>query len=159
MPKDKNLVVRALQERGFIVGMTGDGVNDAPALQQAHIGVAVEGATDAARNASDIILTAEGLAPIATAIVESRKIFQRVRSYVLYRIAATIQIVLVLSLLIFAYDQQVKALYIILLALFNDVTMITVSYDTVTPSPRPEVTDVPRMLRTSVAFGSRSPSV
>ena len=153
MPKDKNLVVRALQERGFIVGMTGDGVNDAPALQQAHIGVAVEGATDAARNASDIILTAEGLAPIATAIVESRKIFQRVRSYVLYRIAATIQIVLVLSLLIFAYDQQVKALYIILLALFNDVTMITVSYDTVTPSPRPEVTDVPRMLRTSVAFG------
>ena len=107
MPKDKNLVVRALQQRGWIVGMTGDGVNDAPALQQAHIGIAVEGATDAARNASDIILTAEGLAPIATAIVESRKIFQRVRSYVLYRIAATVQIVMVLSMLIFVYDQQV----------------------------------------------------
>ena len=81
MPKDKNDVVRVLQALNYVVGMTGDGVNDAPALKQAHIGIAVEGSTDAARNAADIVLTTEGLAPIFTAVLESRKIFQRVYSY------------------------------------------------------------------------------
>ena len=153
MPKDKNDVVRILQGLGYVVGMTGDGVNDAPALQQAHIGIAVEGSTDAARNAADIILTKEGLSPIATAVVESRKIFQRVRSYVLYRISATIQIVLVLSLLIFIYDQQIQVLFIILLALFNDLTMITISYDNVIPSQEPELPTINKLLRIAVMFG------
>jgi H+-transporting ATPase len=153
MPKDKNLVVRALKQKGYIVGMTGDGVNDAPALQEAHIGIAVEGATDAARNASDIVLTEEGLSPIATAIIESRKIFQRVRSYVLYRVSATIMIVFVLSMLIFIYDQEIDSLYIILLALLNDLTMITIAYDNVVPSSRPEVTDINQIIAVSFAFG------
>merc|ERR1719181_1603498 len=153
MPKDKYDVVGILQGQGYVVGMTGDGVNDAPALQQAHIGIAVEGSTDAARNAADIILTKEGLSPIATAVLESRKIFQRVRSYVLYRISATIQIVLVLSLLIFVYDQQIEALYIILLALFNDLTMITISYDNVVPSSSPELPTINKLLRIAVMFG------
>mmetsp|Transcript_19152 Transcript_19152/g.23595 ORF Transcript_19152/g.23595 Transcript_19152/m.23595 type:complete len:940 (-) Transcript_19152:628-3447(-) len=153
MPRDKNDVVRILQTLNYIVGMTGDGVNDAPALKQAHIGIAVEGATDAARNAADIVLTTDGLAPIFTAVLESRKIFQRVYSYVLYRISATIQIVLVLSLLIFIYFQPIKPLYIILLALFNDLTMITISYDNVIPSRSPEQPTINKLLRVSTVFG------
>lgn len=153
MPRDKNDVVRTLQALNYIVGMTGDGVNDAPALKQAHIGIAVEGSTDAARSAADIILTTEGLAPIFTAVLESRKIFQRVNSYVLYRISATIQIVLVLSLLIFTVNQTIKALYIILLALFNDLTMITISYDNVVPSRSPDQPTINRLLRISTVFG------
>ncbi|KAH8070314.1 hypothetical protein JL721_5077 [Aureococcus anophagefferens] len=156
MPKDKNDVVRVLQALNYVVGMTGDGVNDAPALKQAHIGIAVEGSTDAARNAADIVLTTEGLAPIFTAVLESRKIFQRVYSYVLYRISATIQIVLVLvlSLLIFIWNQTIKPLYIILLALFNDLTMITISYDNVIPSRSPEQPTIARLLRMTCCFGS-----
>mmetsp|Transcript_7920 Transcript_7920/g.24308 ORF Transcript_7920/g.24308 Transcript_7920/m.24308 type:complete len:944 (-) Transcript_7920:422-3253(-) len=153
MPRDKNDVVRILQSLNYIVGMTGDGVNDAPALKQAHIGIAVEGSTDAARSAADIVLTTEGLAPIFTAVLESRKIFQRVNSYVLYRISATIQIVLVLSLLIFTVNQTIKALYIILLALFNDLTMVTISYDNVIPSRSPDRPTINRLLRISTVFG------
>ncbi|KAJ1445566.1 hypothetical protein M885DRAFT_549535 [Pelagophyceae sp. CCMP2097] len=154
MPKDKNDVVRVLQSLNYVVGMTGDGVNDAPALKQAHIGIAVEGATDAARNAADIILTTEGLAPIFTAVLESRKIFQRVYSYVLYRISATVQIVSLLSLLIFVSEQTIKPLYVILLALLNDVTMITISYDNVVPSRSPEQPTIARLLRISCVFGA-----
>jgi len=154
MPKDKNDVVRVLQALNYVVGMTGDGVNDAPALKQAHIGIAVEGSTDAARNAADIVLTTEGLAPIFTAVLESRKIFQRVYSYVLYRISATIQIVLVLSLLIFIWNQTIKPLYIIILALFNDLTMITISYDNVIPSRSPEQPTINKLLRVSGVFGA-----
>jgi len=153
MPRDKNDVVRILQSLNYVVGMTGDGVNDAPALKQANIGIAVEGSTDAARNAADIVLTTEGLCPIFTAVLESRKIFQRVYSYVLYRISATIQIVLVLSLLIFIYFQAIKPLYIILLALFNDLTMITISYDNVVPSRSPEQPTINKLLRNSCVFG------
>jgi len=112
LPTDKQEIVSSLQRRGMVVGMTGDGVNDAPALAQAQIGIAVEGATDAARQASDIILTQSGLSPILTAVVESRRIYQRLKAYVLYRLAATVQIVLVLSTLIFVYDDQISALYV-----------------------------------------------
>merc|ERR1719277_1849619 len=104
LPKDKREVVLVMQNRGLVVGMTGDGVNDAPALAQAQIGIAVDGATEAARSASDIILTAPGLSVIFDAVVESRRIFARLRSYVLYRLAATIQIVVVLSVLIYCFD-------------------------------------------------------
>eukprot|EP00438_Fugacium_kawagutii_P033743 Skav209659 [mRNA] locus=scaffold2126:113707:122557:+ [translate_table: standard] len=111
LPKDKREVILVLQNRGLVVGMTGDGVNDAPALAQAQIGIAVDGATEAARSAADIILTQPGLSAIFDAVVESRKIFARLRSYVLYRIGATIQIVLVLSILIYAYNDTMPALY------------------------------------------------
>mmetsp|Transcript_22732 Transcript_22732/g.68138 ORF Transcript_22732/g.68138 Transcript_22732/m.68138 type:complete len:1025 (+) Transcript_22732:146-3220(+) len=152
-PKDKQALVKMLRAAGEVPAMTGDGVNDAPALKQAHIGIAVEGSTDAARNAADIVLTTEGLAPIFTAVLESRKIFQRVYSYVLYRISATIQIVLVLSLLIFIWNQTIKPLYIIILALFNDLTMITISYDNVIPSRSPEQPTINKLLRVSGVFG------
>jgi len=153
MPKDKQEVVAVLQKRGKIVGMTGDGVNDAPALKQAQIGIAVQGATDAARGASDIILTEPGLTPIYTAVVESRRIYQRLRSYVLYRLSATVQIVSLLSILVFGYDQSIAAIYIILLALLNDITMIMVAYDNVKPSRYPEKPTVVGLLSLSVFLG------
>lgn len=131
MPTDKLMIVRVFRDAkgGSITGMTGDGVNDAPALKAANVGIAVCGSTAAAQSAADIILTDDGLMPIYTAVVESRKIYARLRSYVLYRIGATIQIVVVLSTLIFVFDVTIPALYVILLALLNDITMLTVSYD------------------------------
>ncbi|EOD12285.1 hypothetical protein EMIHUDRAFT_76716, partial [Emiliania huxleyi CCMP1516] len=102
MPTDKHEVVAVLMGMGKVVGMTGDGVNDAPALAKAQIGIAVEGATDAAQSAADIILTRPGLSPIFTAIVESRKIFKRLKSYVIYRICVTVQVVAFLCVVSFA---------------------------------------------------------
>lgn len=139
MPTDKLQIVRTFRNSkgGSITGMTGDGVNDAPALKAANVGIAVKGSTAAAQQAADIILTDDGLMPIHTAVVESRMIYARLRSYVLYRIGATIQIVTVLSTLIFAFDMTIEALYVILLALLNDITMLTVSYDNARPNKDP----------------------
>lgn len=153
LPKDKREVILVLQNRGLVVGMTGDGVNDAPALAQAQIGIAVDGATEAARSAADIILTQPGLSAIFDAVVESRKIFARLRSYVLYRIGATIQIVLVLSILIYAYNDTMPALYVILLALVNDVTMLPVASDNASPSAWPEIPSMPQILLAAFLYG------
>jgi len=153
LPKDKREVILVLQNRGLVVGMTGDGVNDAPALAQAQIGIAVDDATEAARSAADIILTSPGLSAIFDAVVESRKIFARLRSYVLYRIAATIQIVLVLSILIYAYDATMPAIYVILLALVNDVSMLPVASDNASPSALPEIPSMPSILLASFLYG------
>merc|ERR1719424_2350346 len=114
MPKDKHEVVAVLQSQGKVVGMTGDGVNDAPALAKAHIGIAVSGATDAAQAAADIVLTREGLSPIFTAICESRRIFKRLKAYVIYRICVTVQVVTFLCIVSFVYNEAFEALYIIL---------------------------------------------
>eukprot|EP00913_Durusdinium_trenchii_P013823 g12979.t1 len=149
LPKDKREVILVLQNRGLVVGMTGDGVNDAPALAQAQIGIAVDGATEAARSAADIILTQPGLSAIFDAVVESRKIFARLRSYVLYRIGATIQIVLVLSILIYAYNDTMPAIYVIL----NDVTMLPVASDNASPSALPEIPSMPQILLASFLYG------
>jgi len=153
LPKDKREVVLVLQNNGLVVGMTGDGVNDAPALAQAQIGIAVDGATEAARSAADIILTSPGLSAIFDAVVESRKIFARLRAYVLYRVAATIQIVVVLSLLIYVYNHNLKPLYVILLALLNDVTMLPIAYDNASPSSLPEIPSMPSIMLASTIYG------
>ena len=92
LPEHKFQVVERIRKNGHVTGMTGDGVNDAPALKRADIGIAVHGATDAARAAADIVLTEEGLSVIIEAIFESRKIFQRMRTYIIYRIACTLQL-------------------------------------------------------------------
>jgi len=153
LPKDKKEVVMVLQNMGMVVGMTGDGVNDAPALAQAQIGIAVEGATEAAKAAADIILTTPGLSAIFDAVVESRRIFQRLQSYILYRMAATIQIVLVLTLLICIYDHMIDPLYVILLALFNDVTMTPISSDNALPSKKPDIPTIKYLVGMSLMFG------
>merc|ERR1719316_82191 len=152
LPKDKREVILVLQHRGLVVGMTGDGVNDAPALAQAQIGIAVHGATEAAASAADIILTTPGLTAIFDAVVESRKIFARLRAYVLYRIAATIQIVLVLSILIHRYNDPLPALYVILLALLNDVTMLPIADDRAVASATPEIPTMPDILLASAIY-------
>merc|ERR1719498_472792 len=91
-PEHKFLIVQTLRELGHRVGMTGDGVNDAPALKAADVGIAVAGSTDAARAAADIVLTSEGLSVIIEAIARARMIFERMRNYCIYRIACTTQL-------------------------------------------------------------------
>lgn len=154
LPKDKREVVEVLKRNfGYVVGMTGDGVNDAPALSAAQCGVAVHDATDAAKNAAAIILTSEGLSAIYSAVVESRRIFRKLKSYVTYRFAASIQIVTVLTVLIFASRCSIDSLFIIILALFNDLTMLPIAYDYQQASKTPEDPNVKKILTAAAALG------
>jgi len=152
-PLDKHEVIMVLQKRGMVVGMTGDGVNDAPALAKAQIGIAVHGATDAAKSAGDIVLTKDGLSPIYTAIQISRRIFKRLKSYVIYRICITVQVVFFLASLALFYNLRFKALYIILLALFHDLQIVTIAYDKQVASPFPETPTVVGLLMQSYSMG------
>ena len=153
-PEHKYHIVDVLQQRGHIVGMTGDGVNDAPALKKADAGIAVSGATDAARAAADIVLTTPGLSVIVDAVRESRRIFQRMQSYAIYRIAETIRVLLfmTLSILIFNF-YPVTAVMIVLLALLNDGAILSIAYDRVRYSDRPERWEMSRVLGVATALG------
>jgi H+-transporting ATPase len=138
-PEHKFHIVDVLQHNNHIVGMTGDGVNDAPALKKADAGIAVSGATDAARAAADIVLLTPGLSVIIDAIKESRKIFQRMNSYATYRIAETIRVLLFMTLSILVFNfYPVTAVMIVLLALLNDGAILSIAYDNVRYSGRPE---------------------
>ena len=129
-PEDKYFIVDELQKADHIVGMTGDGVNDAPALKKADCGIAVSGATDAARAAADIVLMAPGLRVIVDAIKQSRQIFERMKSYTIFRIAETIRVIIFMTLAIVIYDfYPITALMIIILALLNDIPIMTIAYD------------------------------
>ena len=119
----------------------------------AQCGIAVDDATDAAKNAAAIILTSPGLSAIYSAVVESRRIFRKLKAYVIYRFAATIQIVIVLTLLIFVSDCPINSLFVILLALFNDLTMLPIAYDRQQASALPEKPEVGRMLLLSLLLG------
>ena len=138
-PEHKYHIVDVLQKRGHIVGMTGDGVNDAPALKKADCGIAVSGATDAARAAASIVLTAPGLSVIIDAIKESRQIFQRMNSYAIYRIAETLGVLsfMTLAILIFNF-YPLTAVMIVMLALLNDGAILSIAYDNVHYSDKPE---------------------
>jgi magnesium-transporting ATPase (P-type) len=133
--------------------MTGDGVNDAPALSAAQCGIAVDDATDAAKGAAAMILTTEGLSAVFTAILESRKIFNRLFSYIAYRLASTIQILIYLSVLVYVFNCKVNPLYVILLALFNDITMIPVAEDRQTASAAPQHANVGGLIGFSMLLG------
>ncbi|KAL7541478.1 hypothetical protein ACHAXR_010955 [Thalassiosira sp. AJA248-18] len=139
LPSDKREIAMALKNHfGLVTGMTGDGANDAPALSAAQVGIAVEGATDAAKNSADLILTEPGLSPIYGAVLESRRIFARIKSYVIYRVAASLILVLTLSIVIFVTGCSVDAIYVIILALMNDISMIPVAYDNATATATTE---------------------
>jgi H+-transporting ATPase len=154
LPSDKREVVLTLRnDYGVVCGMTGDGVNDAPALSAAQVGIAVEGATDAAKNAADLILTKPGLSPIYGAVVESRRIFAKVKSYVVYRIAASITLVLTLSIIVFVSNCTVDSLMIIVLALLNDISMIPVAYDNAYATRKPQMAVVLPLVVLSAFYG------
>lgn len=153
-PEHKYHIVDVLQQRGNIVGMTGDGVNDAPALKKADVGIAVSGATDAARAASAIVLLAPGLSVIIDAIKESRKIFQRMNSYAMYRIAETIRVLLFMTLSILVFNfYPVTAIMIVLLAILNDGAIISIAYDRVRYSGKPEEWNMPVVLGMATVLG------
>jgi H+-transporting ATPase len=153
-PEHKYHIVDVLQQHGHIVGMTGDGVNDAPALKKADAGIAVSGATDAARSAADIVLLTPGLSVIVDAIKESRKIFQRMNSYAIYRIAETIRVLLFMTLSILVFNfYPVTTIMIVLLALLNDAAILTIAYDRVRYSQKPEAWDMPVVLGMSTILG------
>ncbi|KKG15650.1 metal ABC transporter ATPase [Methanosarcina sp. 2.H.T.1A.6] len=153
-PEHKYHIVELLQHRGHIIGMTGDGVNDAPALKKADAGIAVAGATDAAKSAADIVLTKPGLSTIINAIKESRKIFQRMNNYALYRITETIRVLLfiTLSILVFKF-YPVTSLMIVLLALLNDAPIMTIAYDNVKYSDLPEKWDMRTLMSMATILG------
>jgi len=153
-PEHKYHIVEVLQRRDHVVGMTGDGVNDAPALKKADVGIAVSGATDAARSAADIVLLSPGLSVIIRAIQESRKIFQRMTNYAIYRIAETIRVLLfmTLSILVFKF-YPVTAVMIVLLALLNDGAILSIAYDRVRYSDRPEVWQMRTVLSVATILG------
>jgi len=153
-PEHKFHIVDVLQKRGHIVGMTGDGVNDAPALKKADCGIAVSGATDSARAAASIVLLTPGLSVIVDAIKESRKIFQRMNSYAIYRITETIRVLLfmTLSILIFNF-YPVTAVMIVLLALLNDGAILSIAYDKVHYLNKPEAWNMRMVLGLSTILG------
>jgi len=154
LPEHKFTIVKVLQSLGHIVGMTGDGVNDAPALKQAEVGIAVSKATDAARSAADLVLTAQGLSVITTAIEEARKIFERMTSYATYRIAETVRVLLFVSLSILVFNFfPVTPVMIVLISLLNDIPIMTIAYDNAPVAPRPVRWQMSRVLTIATVLG------
>jgi H+-transporting ATPase len=153
-PEHKFAIVEALQGAGRIVGMTGDGVNDAPALKQADVGIAVSGATDAARAAAALVLTAPGLSIITTAIEEARRLFERMTAYAIYRIAETMRLLLFMAAAILFFDfYPVTAIMVVLLALLNDIPIMMIAYDNAPFALRPVRWDMTRVLTIASVLG------
>ena len=154
VPEDKFLIVKALQKADHIVAMTGDGVNDAPALKKADCGIAVANATDAARSAADIILTTPGLSVINEAIKISRSIFERMKSYATYRVAETLRVIffMTLSIVIFNF-YPITAIMIIVLALLNDIPIMAIAYDNTKVDKKPVRWEMRELLTISTLLG------
>jgi H+-transporting ATPase len=153
-PEHKYGIVKALQGRGHLVAMTGDGVNDAPALKQAEVGIAVSGATNAAQAAGSLVLTAPGLSVIIGAIEEARRIFERMNSYAIYRITETIRVMffVVLAMMVFNF-YPITTVMIILLALLNDLPIMTIARDNTGLEPKPVRWNMRRVLTVSTVLG------
>lgn len=157
-PEHKYHIVDVLQQRGHIVGMTGDGVNDAPALKKADCGIAVSAATDAARAAADIVLLNSGLSVIVDAIKESRKIFQRMNSYAMYRITETLRVLLFMTVAILVFNfYPLTAVMIVMLALLNDGAILSIAYDKVHYRNEPEAWNMPQVLGIATVLGVMGP--
>jgi H+-transporting ATPase len=157
-PEHKFHIVDILQKRGHIVGMTGDGVNDAPALKKADCGIAVSGATDAARAAAAIVLLTPGLSVIIDAIKESRRIFQRMNSYAIYRIAETLRVLLFMTAAILVFNfYPLTAVMIVMLALLNDGAILSIAYDNVRYKNQPEAWNMRLVLGIATVLGVIGP--
>jgi H+-transporting ATPase len=153
-PEHKYTIIKELQERGHLVGMTGDGVNDAPALKQADVGIAVSGATDAARGAAALVLTEPGLSVIVRAVEQARRIFSRMTAYTIYRITETVRIMFfMVAAMIYYGFYPITAVMIILLALLNDLPIMAIAYDRTRLEPRPVRWDMRAILAVSSALG------
>jgi H+-transporting ATPase len=153
-PEHKFHIIDVLQKHGHIVGMTGDGVNDAPALKKADCGIAVSGATDAARAAASIVLLASGLSVIIDAIKESRRIFQRMNSYAIYRIAETLRVLFFMTLAILVFNfYPVTAVMIVMIALLNDGAILSIAYDNVHYRDKPEAWNMRLVLSIATVLG------
>ncbi|XVF86353.1 hypothetical protein PTKIN_Ptkin18bG0032700 [Pterospermum kingtungense] len=153
-PEHKYEIVKRLQQRNHICGMTGDGVNDAPALKKADIGIAVADATDAARGASDIVLTEPGLSVIVSAVLTSRAIFQRMKNYTIYAVSITIRIVLGFMLLALIWKFDFSPFMVLIIAILNDGTIMTISKDRVKPSPLPDSWKLKEIFATGIVLGA-----
>ena len=152
-PEHKYEIVRRLQERKHICGMTGDGVNDAPALKKADIGIAVADATDAARGASDIVLTEPGLSVIISAVLTSRAIFQRMKNYTIYAVSITIRIVFGFMFIALIWKFDFSPFMVLIIAILNDGTIMTISKDRVKPSPMPDSWKLKEIFATGIVLG------
>jgi H+-transporting ATPase len=152
-PEHKFEIVKRIQALGHLCAMTGDGANDAPALSRANVGIAVEGATDAARGAADIVLTEPGLSTIVHAIYGSRVIFQRMRNYAIYACAVTIRIVVGFALMVFIWQFDFPPFMVLIIAILNDGTIMTLSLDRVLPSTTPDSWDLAEVFSYGIAYG------
>jgi H+-transporting ATPase len=153
-PEHKFHIIDVLQKHGHIVGMTGDGVNDAPALKKADCGIAVSGATDAARAAASIVLLTSGLTVIIDAMKESRRIFQRMNSYAMYRITETLRVLFFMTLAILVFNfYPVTAVMIVMIALLNDGAILSIAYDNVHYKDKPEAWNMRLVLAISTVLG------
>ncbi|KAG0275178.1 hypothetical protein BGZ95_009113 [Linnemannia exigua] len=152
-PEHKFRIVEALQRQGLLVGMTGDGVNDAPALKKANVGIAVHGCTDAARSAADIVLLAPGLSTIVDGLLTSRAIFQRMRSYALYRITSTVHFLIFFFVVILAYDWTLPAKLLVLICILNDLASLVIAVDNAQISAKPDKWRVGQLIFLSCLLG------
>ncbi|KNA25642.1 hypothetical protein SOVF_004630 [Spinacia oleracea] len=152
-PEHKYEIVKRLQDRKHICGMTGDGVNDAPALKKADIGIAVDDATDAARSASDIVLTEPGLSVIIHAVLTSRAIFQRMKNYTIYAVSITIRVVFGFMFIALIWKFDFSPFMVLIIAILNDGTIMTISKDRVVPSPLPDSWKLKEIFATGVVLG------
>ncbi|KAG0163039.1 plasma membrane H+-ATPase [Apophysomyces sp. BC1034] len=152
-PEHKYEIVERLQNLGHMVAMTGDGVNDAPALSKANVGVAVADSSDAARSAADIVLTEPGLSVIVEAFIQSRQIFQRMRNYSIYTCSVTIRVVVGFAILVFSFQYDFPPFMVLILAILNDGTIMTISKDRVKPSPYPNHWNLKEIFSYAIVYG------
>ncbi|KAG0636930.1 hypothetical protein HOY80DRAFT_890498 [Tuber brumale] len=152
-PQHKYNVVEILQQRGYLVAMTGDGVNDAPSLKKADTGIAVEGASDAARSAADIVFLAPGLSAIIDALKTSRQIFHRMYAYVVYRIALSLHLEIFLGLWIAILNESLNLNLVVFIAIFADIATLAIAYDNAPFSKTPVKWNLPKLWGMSILLG------
>ena len=153
-PHDKYSIVTSLQRLGHIVGMTGDGINDAPSLKQAEVGIAVNSATDVAKGAASVVLTGEGLGNIVDLVKEGRIIHQRTLTWIFNKVVKTFQIVVFVVVAFLLTGQFIVSVFDVVLLLFViDFVTLSISTDNVRGSTKPDTWDVSGIVKSSLILG------